>query len=175
MRLLPVLLTGALLLSGCANEEHDDIRQWMDEESKNMRSNLKQPPPLSTPPIVSYSAKDLESPFAPDKIRVKDAGTTVDKANPAAGRAPEYLEGFPLESLRLIGVIGFGGKMFALIQTPEKPKHVTVGNYIGPNYGKITEITKTEMKITETVKDANDLWIKRDKILYLQQDEGGKK
>jgi type IV pilus assembly protein PilP len=65
--------------------------------------------------------------------------------------------------------------MYAIIQTPEKPKHVTVGNYIGPNYGKIVEITKTQMRISETVKDANDLWVQREKILYLQQDEGAKK
>jgi hypothetical protein len=31
------------------------------------------------------------------------------------------------------------------------------------------------MRISETVKDANDLWVQREKILYLQQDEGAKK
>lgn len=174
MRKLWPLLGSLLLLAGCGSDEHDDIRQWMAEESKHMRGSIKQPPPLFTPPIVSYAAKDRESPFAADKIRVKDLGLN-DKNNPAAGRAPEYLEGFPLESMRVIGIINYTGKMFALIQTPEKPKHVTVGNFMGPNYGKITEIGKTEVRITETVKDANDLWIKRDKILYLQQDEGGNK
>jgi type IV pilus assembly protein PilP len=168
------LLLLCSVLAACSEDEHSDIKEWMAEESKNIKGGVKQPPPLITPPIVSYSAKDLMSPFAPEKARIKEVGVN-DQNGPGGGRAPEYLEGFPLESMRLIGVIDFKGQVFALIQTPEKPKHVTVGNYIGPNFGKIVEITKTQMRIAETVKDANDLWVKRDKILYLQQDEGATK
>jgi type IV pilus assembly protein PilP len=169
----PLLL--CLLLAACGADEHSDIKAWMDEEAKNIKPNVQTPPPLVTPPIVSYSAKDLESPFAPDKIKTREGSSPSDKGSPAAGRAPEYLESFPLESMRLIGTVNYNGIMYGIIQTPEKPKHVTVGNYIGPNYGKIIEITKTQMRISETVKDANDLWVQREKILYLQQDEGAKK
>lgn len=164
-----------LLLAACASGEHDDIRAWMGEEAKSIKGGIQMPPPLVTPPIVSYSAKNLESPFSPEKIKMREGSTAGDKGNPAAGRPPEYLEAFPLESMRLIGVVAYQGKTYGVIQTPEKPKHVTVGNYIGPNYGKIVEITKTQMRISETVKDANDLWVQREKILYLQQDEGAKK
>lgn len=169
----PLLL--CLLLCACGADEYSDIKEWMAEESKGIKSNVQTPPPLVTPPIVSYAAKDLESPFAPDKIKSREGAGPNDKSSPAAGRVPEYLEGFPLESMRLIGTVNYRDRMYAIIQTPEKPKHVTVGNYIGPNYGKIVEITKVQMRISETVKDANDLWIQRDKILYLQQDEGAKK
>lgn len=164
-----------LLLAACSNEEHGDIKAWMEEESKGIKGSVKPPPPIFTPPIVSYSAKHLESPFSTEKAKTRDGSSLNDKNNPAAGRPPEYLEGFPLESMRLIGVVAYQGKTYAVIQTPEKPKHVTVGNYIGPNYGKIVEISKTQMRISETVKDANDLWVQREKILYLQQDEGAKK
>lgn len=164
-----------LLLAACGNEEHGDIRAWMDEEAKGIKGSVQTPPPMVTPPIVSYSAKNIESPFSNEKIKTREGNSLSDKSNPAAGRAPEYLEGFPLESMRLIGIVAFQGKTYAVIQTPEKPKHVTVGNYIGPNYGKIVEISKAQMRISETVKDANDLWVQREKILYLQQDEGAKK
>ncbi|HTJ95946.1 MAG TPA: pilus assembly protein PilP [Rhodocyclaceae bacterium] len=174
MKAIAFFLVICSLLTACGTEEHGDIKQWMAEQSKDMKGGVKDPPPLVTPPIISYGSKDLESPFSPEKIRVKDGGLN-DKSNPGAGRAPEYLEGFPLESLRLIGIISYRDKMFALIQTPEKPKHVTVGNYIGSNYGKISEITKTQVRVVELVKDANDVWVKREKILYLQQDDGGRK
>jgi type IV pilus assembly protein PilP len=164
-----------LFLSACGADEHSDIKEWMAEESKGIKSNVQTPPPLITPPIVSYAAKGLDSPFALDKIKSKEAGGANDKSSPAAGRGAEYLEGFPLEAMRLIGTVNYRDVMYAIIQTPEKPKHVTVGNYIGPNYGKIVEITKAQMRISETVKDANDLWVQREKILYLQQDEGAKK
>lgn len=168
----PLVLS--LLLAACGSDEYSDIKEWMAEESKGIKSNVQMPPPLVTPPIVSYAAKALESPFAPDKIKSKESGP-MDKSSPAAGRAMEYLEGFPLEAMRLIGTVNYRDRMYGIIQTPEKPKHVTVGNYIGPNYGKIVEISKTQMRISETVRDANDLWVQREKILYLQQDEGAKK
>lgn len=169
-----LLLLPCLLMAACGSDEHSDIKEWMAEQSKDIKVTVVEPPPLVVPPIVNYSAQDLLSPFSPDKIRSKDLGV-IDKNSPGAGRAPEYLEGFALESMRLIGVINYNGTMYALIQTPDKPKHVTIGNYIGPNYGRITKITKTEMHIEETVKDANDQWVKREKILYLQQDQGASK
>ena len=169
-----MVLFPVLLLVGCGSAEHEDLKQWMAEQSKDMHDTLKAPPPLVRPAIVSYSSAALAAPFAPEKINVKEVGIT-DKSSPNNDRPPEYLEGFPLESLRLIGIIKYEGKMFGLVQTPEKPKHVTVGNYIGANFGRITEITKTEMRITENVKDANDLWVKKEKIMHLQQDEGSGK
>lgn len=175
MRRICLLLSLSCLLAACNDDEHSDLKEWMTEEAKNIKGHVDVPPPLITPPIVSYAAKDLESPFSPEKIRTRDGGSLNDPSNPEAGRPPEYLEKFPLESMRLIGVVTYMGKTYAVIQTPEKPKHVTVGNYIGPNYGKIVEITKTQMRISETVKDANDLWVHRDKILYLQQGEGANK
>ncbi|HWV17512.1 MAG TPA: pilus assembly protein PilP [Rhodocyclaceae bacterium] len=167
-------ILGCLFLAACSSEEHGDIKAWMDEESKGIKGSVQEPPPIFTPPIVSYLAKGLESPFSSEKVKTRDGSSLTDKSNPSAGRAPEYLEGFPLESMRLIGIVAYQGKTYAVIQTPEKPKHVTVGNYVGPNYGKIVEISKTQMRISETVKDANDLWVQREKILYLQQDEGAK-
>lgn len=161
------------LLTACGDDQHEDIREWMVEESKGIKGSVQTPPPLVTPPIVSYAAKGLEPPFAPDKIKTKEGGAS-DRGGPMTGRTPEYLESFPLEAMRLIGTVSYNGVMYGIVQTPEKPKHVTPGNYIGPNYGKIVEISKTQMRISETVKDANDLWVQREKILYLQQDEGAK-
>ena len=175
MRQAYLPLSFCLLLAACGADEHSDLKEWMAEESKGIKSNVQTPPPLITPPIVSYAAKSLESPFALDKIKTRDGAAVNDKSSPSAGRVPEYLEGFPLEAMRLIGTVNYRDKMYAIIQTPEKPKHVTVGNYMGPNYGKILEITKAQMRISETVKDANDLWVQREKVLYLQQDEGAKK
>lgn len=175
MRKAYLLSLLCVLLAACGSDEHSDIKEWMAEESKGIKSNIQTPPPLVTPPIVSYAAKGLASPLSVEKIKSKEGGSANDNSSPAAGRMPEYLEGFPLEAMRLIGTVSYGGMMYAIIQTPEKPKHVTTGNFIGLNYGKVVEITKTQMRISETVRDANDLWVQREKILYLQQDEGAKK
>lgn len=174
MNRLILLMSSLLLLSACGEDRHEDVRQWMDEQSKGMQTRIKSPPPLVVPQIVSFTARNVASPFDAEKIRAKEGGL-MDPNSPAYGRAPEYLESFPLESMRVIGVISYNGQMFALVQTPEKPKHVTIGNYMGPNYGQITEISRTQVKITERVKDSNDTWTKREKVLYLQQAEGDKK
>lgn len=167
------LLLSLLLLAGCGASEHADITEWMQEQTQNMKGKVTTPPPLYTPPIVAYSATDRVSPFSMAKVNTREGGV-VDKSGPGANHVAEYLESFPLESLKLIGVITYNDRVYALIQTPEKPKHVTVGGYIGQNYGKIVAITKNEVKIVETVKDANEMWVKKEKSLYLQG-EGDKK
>jgi type IV pilus assembly protein PilP len=44
-----------------------------------------------------------------------------------------------------------------------------VGDYLGQNYGKITQITETEVALREIVQDAAGEWIERAAKLQLQE------
>jgi type IV pilus assembly protein PilP len=46
---------------------------------------------------------------------------------------------------------------------------VHVGNYIGQNYGKVMQITETEISLREIVQDAAGEWIERTSTLQLQE------
>ena len=81
------------------------------------------------------------------------------------------LEAFPIEDLRVMGIIMAGSVPYALIQTPppNKPKHVRVGEYMGRSFGKITAITSEAITVLETVKDANGAWVSQERQLAVSK------
>jgi type IV pilus assembly protein PilP len=161
------------LLLGCAAEEHQDLRQWMREEAKGMKGKVPALPEIAAFPVVAYETEALTSPFAPGKIVTLEA--VADKTTPDRTRPQQPLEIFPLEDLKVVGIIFAGTVPYALIQTPSpnKPKYVSVGEYMGRSFGKITAITKDGVKVFETVKDANGVWVEQEKMLMLPK-EGGR-
>jgi type IV pilus assembly protein PilP len=170
--LWPLLLLPLLLL-GCASEEHQDLRQWMRDEAKGMKGKVAPLPEITAFPVVSYETEMLTPPFAPGKIVTLEV--VADKTAPDRTRPQQPLEIFPLEDLRVTGVIMAGAVPFALVQTPppNKPKHVRVGEYMGRNFGKITAITREGVTVVESVKDANGAWVTQEKLLIVPK-EGGR-
>jgi type IV pilus assembly protein PilP len=47
--------------------------------------------------------------------------------------------------------------------------YVTLGNYVGQNFGKITAITETDLTLREIVQDAAGEWVERSMTLQLQE------
>ncbi len=172
MKVYGLLFLCSILLLGCAAEEHQDLRQWMRNEAKGMKGKVARLPEISAFPVVSYETEMLTSPFAPGKIVTMEAA--ADKSTPDRTRPQQPLEIFPLEDLRVIGVIMAGTVPYALIQTPapNKPKHVRVGEYMGRNFGKITEITTEGVTVLESVKDANGAWVAQEKLLLVPKGGG---
>jgi type IV pilus assembly protein PilP len=173
MKLLGLLVLCSILLLGCASEEHQDLRAWMREEAKDMRGKVAPLPEIQAFPVVAYEAEELTAPFAPGKIVTLEAA--ADKATPDRTRPQQPLEVFPIEDLKVVGVITAGAVPFALIQTPppNKPKHVRVGEYMGRSFGKITAITRDGVTVLETVKDGNGAWVEQEKVLLVPK-EGGR-
>lgn len=48
-----------LLLSGCASDEHQDLRQWMRDEAKGMKGKVAPLPEITPFPVVSYETEML--------------------------------------------------------------------------------------------------------------------
>ncbi len=163
MKLASFLLV--LLLTGCAAEQHQDLREWMREEAKGMKGKVPPLPEVAAFPVVAYETSSMTPPFSPAKIVTLEIGS--DKGAPDRTRPPQPLEAFPIEDLRVMGIIMAGSVPYALIQTPppNKPKHVRVGEYMGKSFGKITAITQDGLTIVETIKDANGAWVTQEKQL----------
>jgi type IV pilus assembly protein PilP len=173
MKFRKLLLLLPLLLLGCAAEEHQDLREWMREEAKGMRGKVAPLPEITAFPVVAYETETLTPPFAPGKIVTLEA--VADKTAPDRTRPQQPLEIFPIEDLKVVGVIMAGNVPFALIQTPppNKPKHVRVGEYMGRSFGKITAITRDGLTVLETVKDVNGAWVEQERQLMVPK-EGGR-
>ncbi len=66
-----------------------------------------------------------------------------------------------------------GQKNFALLQVDNMVYQARVGNYAGQNFGQITRVTESEVRLKELVRDAAGDWTERDTALRLQEGKMG--
>jgi len=167
-----VLLAAALGLSGCNGGGIEEVRQWMDETRQQTKVNV---PKLSEPKKFlpfSYTQRDSVDPYSPAKLAIalaKAKGNSSSLLKPDMDRRREALESYPLDTLRMVGTMQKPGINYALIQADKTVFHLKVGNYIGQNFGMITNITETEVELKEIVQDASGEWVERQAKLELQE------
>lgn len=170
--LLP-LLAGAMLAGCGANKS--DLEQFVRDERAKPGGAIE---PLPTPRVFdtfTYKAGDRRSPFKVDLggtalARASGAGGDAGPGSPDDTRPREYLEDFPLDSLKMVGTIEMRGTLFALVKDSEGTVHrVRSGNYVGQNHGKIVGITETEIRISELVSDGKGNYVARDTAIGSNQ------
>lgn len=167
-----ILLTLCVLagLTACGSDVHQDLKQWMTDSTKDLKGRVPPLPEIKPFPVVSYEAGEKLDPFRPMNIETeKKSGG--GGAKPNFDRRKEPLEAFPLESLKMIGLLQKGKIRHAIIRAGAQVYQVSVGNYIGQNFGTITEINDNEVKLKELVQDSAGDWVERTSTLQLQEQE----
>ena len=145
----------------------------MKEQGKAAKGKLDPLPQIKPYDPFTYNAFDLPDPFKPRKIEPTKGGS---KLAPDFTRRKEPLESFPLESLHMVGTLAKNKTVYALVATPEKDVfQVRAGNYLGQNYGVITEIGDSELKLKELLQDGAGDWTERSSSLQLQQQQAVQK
>ena len=90
--------------------------------------------------------------------------------SPDPNRTPEFLESFPLDTLRMVGTLSQGEYLWALIRTPDSTiQRVSEGNYMGQNYGKVVQVSDGDIKLTEIVPDGYGGWRERASSVALSE------
>ena len=121
--------------------------------------------PLPTVPryeTFTYDDQAMRSPFVPSE------GPGANLVRPDAGRPRQYLEQFPLDTLRMVGTLSTDGTLYGLVQTKDGIVHrVTIGNYMGQNDGRIVRITPTQIQLVEIVPNGLGGYMKRPAALGL--------
>jgi type IV pilus assembly protein PilP len=139
-----------------------------------MRGKVAPLPVVKPYEPVPYNAFDLPDPFGSGKIdlvaKTADAGGGL---KPDFNRPKEPLEAFPLESVKVVGMIEQGKQVHALVRADASVYRVKVGNYMGQNFGLITGITDAQVQLRELVQDTSGDWTERVSTLQLQE-AGGK-
>ena len=87
-------------------------------------------------------------------------------------RRKEPLEAFPLEQLKMVGTLTQGPDTYALVRADKTLYRVKKGNYIGQNFGLITDVTDGEIKLKEIVQDSAGDWAERQSVLPLLEEAG---
>ncbi|MFL6660219.1 MAG: pilus assembly protein PilP [Massilia sp.] len=177
-RLSIVLLGGAVLLAGCSDTEVAEINSWMNEVKANTKVNVQ---PLSEPKTFipfAYSVRDLADPFDPNKLLAelaKAAGSKVNPLKPDETRRKEFLESFPVDSMRMVGTINKAGVTYGLVQIDRAVYQVKAGQRLGQNFGQVTGVADTAIGLKEVVQDAGGEWVERMSKLELQESKETRK
>ena len=170
-------LATCAVLSGCGASDEAELRGWMSSVKQSTRATTQPvPPPKEFAPFV-YDSGGAVEPFDPQKIlmavaRQQQARASASAVKPDLERRREVLEGFPLDQIRMVGMMRQGGTNVALLETNGSTHMVRVGNYLGQNFGVVTRISETELLLKEIVQDAAGEWVERPAKLELQTAAG---
>lgn len=177
-----LLIALCSLLGACSGGDQEELRQWMADNSANLRGNIPPLPQVTPYEPVPYEVEASLDPFKAAKIEPES------KYKQAAGKGgafqPDFearelrnslLEKYPLESLKMIGYMNVNNRPLAVIQVDDKVKQIKVGDYIGLDFGMVTRIDDKEVELRELIQDSAGDWSERTSSLYLQSKEGSKK
>ena len=171
-----ILIIFALLLASCGGEEFGDLKAELKEKTKDLRGKIEPLPVVKPYEPVPYKVLDMPDPFSTAKIELvaKVAGAGGGGLKPDLNRPKEPLEAYPLESLKMVGVLQQKSAHFALVLADRTLYRVKVGNYMGQNFGLITAITDNEIDLRELIQDPSGDWTERQSALQLQEVVGGR-
>jgi type IV pilus assembly protein PilP len=167
-----ILSLACLVLTSCGGEQFSDLRQFVKDSDNLPRGRIPPLPDVKPYEPFAYEAFDLIDPFKPRKIEPpKSAGGGVQ---PDLARRKEPLEAYAIETLRMVGTLQQSKDTFALVKSPDNNLfRVKSGNYMGQNFGLITEISESTIKLKEVVQDSGGDWTERVSTMTLI-DEAGK-
>jgi type IV pilus assembly protein PilP len=161
---IAVLLAVAatLLMAGCSGGQ-SDLEKWVAETKKKPGGRIEPLPEVKPYETFTYNANGMRSPFQP-----VGPNTGQSSLRPSIRRNREFLEGFSLDTLKMVGTFRVGSSFYGLVQSKDGLVHkVQPGNYIGQNDGKITDITGGKISITEIIPDGLGGYIERPASLAL--------
>ena len=72
----------------------------------------------------------------------------------------------------MVGTLQQGSDMYAIVRAEKTLYRVKKGNYMGQNFGLITDITDAEIKLKEIVQDSAGDWAERQSVLPLLEETG---
>ncbi len=163
--ILAVAMTG---LASCGGDM-DELDAYINQIKARPGGRIEPLPEITPYEIFTYvaDAEGLRSPFIPDTAQNVLSGNSGTRPDP--DRSREFLEGFPLDTLAMVGTLNIGETEYGLVQTADGLIHrVVEGNYLGQNDGRITAISESEITLVEIISDGIGGYIERDAAVGLE-------
>jgi len=173
MKRLVVVLPAIALALGACSSELDELKAFVKESEKGLPRKIDPLPAVKPFEPFAYEGFDLPDPFKPRKLASKEGGG--GGLAPDLNRRKEPLEAFPLEQLKMVGTLSQGPDTYAIVRAEKTLYRVRKGNYMGQNFGLITDVTDGEIKLKEIVQDSAGDWAERQSVLPLLEEAGGGK
>jgi type IV pilus assembly protein PilP len=171
MRHTLTIALACLALTACGGEQHSDLRKFVKESDNIPRGRIEPLPEVKPYEPFEYAAFDLIDPFVAREIPTAKPPRPDPKdprLDPTRRKGP--LEAFPLENLKMVGTLAQKKDVFALIKTPDNNLYrVKSGDFIGQNFGRITDINESALKLKELIQDSGNEWKEEERTLLLQE------
>ncbi|MCO5101928.1 MAG: pilus assembly protein PilP [Burkholderiaceae bacterium] len=163
------------LLAGCGDDQAE-LREWMESVRAGVQpihQTIAEPRRFEP---YRYDNEGQVDPFSIAKLGGAVGATGPDAPRgglkPDTNRPREALESYPLDAIRMVGHLANRKGNYALLQAESLVYQARVGNYAGQNFGMITRISDTEVRLKELVQDAVGDWVERETTLQIQDGSG---
>ena len=124
--------------------------------------------PIAAVAPQPYAAAALADPFG--ALPAASApGQHGSVAGPDPRRVREPLESVALPAISMVGSVHQEGRLSALLLAGPRVYRVAVGQYLGPDHGRVTQISEQALQYTELLPDAGGGWRERHGSLSLQR------
>ena len=156
---LPVLLV--FTLASCSQSSNlQDLEAFVAEIKNSETYRVEDLPPYAPDTVVLYTPHATD-PFKPfDNHNAAASAPALEPEipgdshciNPKSFRNAQNLERYPLDSLRMVGVVSEKQRRFALIKDPQDLVHkVQSGDYLGQNNGRIVALGDAGVDVVEMI------------------------
>ncbi|QDH71680.1 pilus assembly protein PilP [Marilutibacter alkalisoli] len=168
-----MLLAGAMLivLAGCGRGitstpgDAPNLDKWIAEVKARPAPPLDPLPVMQQFETFEYAAQGMRDPFS-RAFRDEDGNSGP---RPDSTRRKQTLEQFPLDSLDMVGTLGSGGSIVALVMAPDKVTYrVRPGAYMGQSDGRVTAVHEDRIELVELVPDGAGGWLERPSSVALE-------
>ena len=162
-RILTVVGIAATLgLAGCG-DGLDDLRADIEKAKQRPGGRIKPLPEVRAYVSHEYQMAVRRSPFLQSL-----AGESPSGPRPDAQRPREYLEQFPLDTLKMVGTLRLRGGNYGLVQTKDGLIHrVLPGNHLGQNDGRVMAVSDARITLVEIIPDGLGGYLERPAALAL--------
>lgn len=149
------------LVTGCS-KGYDDLYKRFEEIRQRQGRPIEPIPDFKPTPTFAYPTHlPRRDPFFPYRNPAHVKKKNKDNNAPDLTRPKEPLEQFKLANLQMVGCLKRDEAIWGLISAPNGQIYkVTVGSYLGENFGKVVKVTEQEISVVETVKE-KQAWQKK--------------
>jgi type IV pilus assembly protein PilP len=162
----------SLLTAACSpNNNFSDLEAFVNEVKSRPSAPVEPVPEFVPYEGFIYGAASSRSPFDVPLLIDTESGMVLSQdVEPDFDRVTQLLESQAFSELTMVGrLTSTSGVFEALIEDGFGEVHrVGVGDYMGRNYGRIQQISETQLNMIEIVPSGNGGWVERPQTLTLK-------
>ena len=180
---LTIVLLAILGVAGCVSGDMSDLEKQVSKIMSKPGGRLEPLPEIKPYEAYVYESGKLgahnpfkrfyvvEQSLAIEELEDSvDDGLTEEMRSEIQNRNREELEGFELDSIKMVGTLQNEDNNWGIVIDPGGIVHrVKTGNYIGLNIGKITSIEEEQIEVREIIKDNSGRYGERKALLPLTE------